>query len=138
MLRMLDTRCGIKHPGYVEKMSRPSRPSYYKAMFDSYGIRRNYIVGIVLSVIVTLWFASHGQLLSQKSATTNAAQAGEWPFYGGDSGGSRFSPLTQIGPSNVGRLKVAWIYHTGHVSDGTKYARSAHLRPRPIMVDGPL
>jgi len=35
----------------------------------------------------------------------------EWPTYGHDSGGMRFSPLTEITPANVARLKVAWVYH---------------------------
>jgi quinoprotein glucose dehydrogenase len=35
----------------------------------------------------------------------------EWRTYGHDAGGQRFSPLTQITPGNVGRLKVAWTYH---------------------------
>ena len=35
----------------------------------------------------------------------------EWPTYGHDSGGMRFSPLTQITPENAGQLKVAWVYH---------------------------
>src|SRR6185312_8692354 len=35
----------------------------------------------------------------------------EWPTYGHDPGGMRFSPLTQITPANVGQLKVAWVYH---------------------------
>src|SRR5262245_14345028 len=35
----------------------------------------------------------------------------EWPTYGHDSGGQRFSPLTQITPANVANLKVAWTYH---------------------------
>ncbi|MBA2354477.1 MAG: pyrroloquinoline quinone-dependent dehydrogenase [Acidobacteria bacterium] len=44
--------------------------------------------------------------------TGNAsARAGEWPTYGHDPGASRFSPLTQITPANVGRLEVAWTYH---------------------------
>ena len=37
--------------------------------------------------------------------------ANQWPTYGHDSGGQRFSPLAQITPANVGRLKVAWTYH---------------------------
>lgn len=37
--------------------------------------------------------------------------AKEWATYGHDAGGQRFSPLTQITPTNVGRLKIAWIYH---------------------------
>jgi len=36
-----------------------------------------------------------------------------WDHYGGDEGGGRFSPLTQINTGNVGSLKVAWTYHSG-------------------------
>ena len=39
------------------------------------------------------------------------AGAREWPTYGHDPGASRFSPLTEITPANVGRLTVAWTYH---------------------------
>jgi len=43
---------------------------------------------------------------------------GEWPVYGGEPGGSRYSPLTQITPDNVENLKVAWVYHTqGQAND---------------------
>lgn len=35
----------------------------------------------------------------------------EWPTYGHDAGGMRFSPLAQITPANVGKLKPAWTYH---------------------------
>jgi hypothetical protein len=33
---------------------------------------------------------------------------GDWPAYGRDPGGSRYSPFTQINRSNVQGLKVAW------------------------------
>ncbi len=35
----------------------------------------------------------------------------EWQTYGHDPGGMRFSPLVQITPENVSKLKVAWVYH---------------------------
>lgn len=35
----------------------------------------------------------------------------EWPTYGHDSGAMRFSPLTELTPANVGKLKQAWVYH---------------------------
>jgi quinoprotein glucose dehydrogenase len=35
----------------------------------------------------------------------------EWPTYGHDAGGQRFSPVAQITPANVARLKPAWTYH---------------------------
>ena len=36
-----------------------------------------------------------------------------WEHWGGDRGGMRFSPLTQITPANVGDLVQAWEFRTG-------------------------
>src|SRR6266571_6438136 len=36
----------------------------------------------------------------------------DWPVYGHDPGGMRFSPLKQINPKNVSKLQVAWTYDT--------------------------
>ncbi|MEM9255801.1 MAG: pyrroloquinoline quinone-dependent dehydrogenase [Pseudomonadota bacterium] len=44
------------------------------------------------------------------------AQAAGWSFYGGDEGGSHYSPLQDINRDTVGRLEVAWEYHTGDAS----------------------
>ena len=44
---------------------------------------------------------------------------GNWAFYAGDAGGSRYSPLDQINKTNVVQLKPAWELHTGDVSDGS-------------------
>ena len=44
-------------------------------------------------------------------AALAAPSAGDWPYYGRDPSGGRFSPLTQITPGNVGKLAVAWTYH---------------------------
>ncbi len=49
--------------------------------------------------------------LAQSNKVPAASQSKEWPTYGHDSGGMRFSPLTEITPANVDRLKVAWVYH---------------------------
>src|SRR5262245_17221720 len=37
----------------------------------------------------------------------------DWPYYGHDPGGMRHSPLKQITPANVSKLKRAWTLHTG-------------------------
>ncbi|WP_345191279.1 outer membrane protein assembly factor BamB family protein, partial [Gluconacetobacter tumulicola] len=37
----------------------------------------------------------------------------DWPAYGRDTDATRFSPLEQITPRNVGQLTRAFIYHTG-------------------------
>ena len=44
-------------------------------------------------------------------------RAQEWPYFGADAGGTKYSPLKQINRGNVGSLRVAWTYHTGDVSD---------------------
>src|SRR5215471_16813315 len=62
----------------------------------------------------------------------------DWPCYGGDPGGTRYSNLAQINRTNVAKLKIAWIYHTGDVSDATKYPRKSAFECTPILVDGTL
>src|SRR5579872_1776039 len=62
----------------------------------------------------------------------------EWPNYGNDPGGMRFSPLTQINRENVSKLKVAWIFHTGDISDGSHDRRRSGFEATPIFVDGTL
>jgi quinoprotein glucose dehydrogenase len=47
------------------------------------------------------------------------AQGGDWPHYGNDQGGSRFSTLDQITPANVAGLKPAWTFRTGPDRTGT-------------------
>ena len=70
-------------------------------------------------------------------AQTSAATAG-WPNYGNDPGGSRYSPLTQINRENVKQLKVAWVFHTGDISDGSHDRRRSGFETTPILVDGTL
>ena len=64
--------------------------------------------------------------------------AQEWPFCGGDAGGTRYSRLEQINKKNVTQLKVAWIYDTGDVSDGTEYPTRSAFEATPLVVDGVL
>ena len=49
---------------------------------------------------------------SQPSGTS-ILPAGEWHAYGRTGYGQRFSPLTQITPANVSKLKMAWQVRTG-------------------------
>src|SRR5262245_51497766 len=62
-----------------------------------------------------------------------AAQSPDWPAYGRDRGGERYSPLTGIDRRNVQRLAVAWEYSTGEVAragDGSSHSAAwTPLRP---------
>ena len=62
--------------------------------------------------------------------------AGEWRFYGGDAGGMKYSPLDQITKKNVTRLRAAWTYDTGDVSDGSVYPTRSSFEATPLVVDG--
>src|SRR5262245_52155188 len=57
----------------------------------------------------------------------------DWPVYGGDPGGTRFSPLARITRENVGTLVVAWRYQTGEPA--LDLARQPSLQVTPIVVD---
>ena len=59
---------------------------------------------------------------------------GDWPGYGRDALGSRYSPLAQIDTISVKQLAVAWTYHTGETSIRTRKTRSFEVTP--IVVEG--
>ena len=61
----------------------------------------------------------------------------EWPTYGNDPGGTRYSPLSQIDRTNVAGLRVAWTYRTGEPGGAPPYAHVA-LEATPLALDGTL
>ena len=73
-----------------------------------------------------------------QSPSHSDGSGGDWPFYGHDAGGMRYSPLTQINRDNVATLKVAWTFHVGDISDGTGGKKRSGLETTPIPVDGTL
>jgi quinoprotein glucose dehydrogenase len=69
------------------------------------------LAGAFLTVGGALVIVAGAGALAQSNAGQAAESSKEWPTYGHDPGGMRFSPLTEITPANVSRLKVAWVYH---------------------------
>ena len=55
-----------------------------------------------------------------------------WSHVGGNLGGQRYSPLSQIDRSNVGALEEAWRFESGDVTPTTS------LQVTPILVDDQL
>jgi quinoprotein glucose dehydrogenase len=62
----------------------------------------------------------------------------DWPYYGGDAGGSRFSAARQINRTNVARLTPAWTFRTGDVSYGDAGMRKSKFEATPILFKGVL
>jgi glucose dehydrogenase len=73
--------------------------------------RITFLIG--LAACAGMAYSSYARDKAAPSAVTPAhyAESKEWPTYGHDSGGMRYSPLTQITPANVSNLTVAWTYH---------------------------
>ena len=78
--------------------------------------------------------ADAGKTTTQAGGATDD----QWPCYGHDAGGMRFSPLTQINRDNVASLKVAWTFHTHDVSEGSGRRKRSGFESTPLMVDGTL
>jgi quinoprotein glucose dehydrogenase len=66
----------------------------------------------------------------------SAAQ--DWPVYGHDAAGTKFSPLTQINRENIAQLKVAWTYRTGDLFDRKFQKKEPAHEATPIYIDGSL
>jgi len=49
-------------------------------------------------------------------ANATAQTSTDWPTFGGAAGGGQYSALKQINASNVDRLEVAWIHHSGDMA----------------------
>lgn len=62
-----------------------------------------------------------------------------WESWGGDAGGSRFSPLRQITPDNVGNLVRAFEFRTGdRASRPPEVMRRTKFQATPLFVEDSL
>ena len=79
-------------------------------------------------------------LLSVSVPATGADRARdqEWPYYGGDAGGQKYSTLADINRSNVAGLGLAWQWHTGEVPLPRFATSPGMFEATPLMVDGVL
>lgn len=58
----------------------------------------------------------------------------DWPVYGGNNAGNRYSPLVQVNKDNVQNLKPAWTYDTGE--NNKPGERGMDIQCQPIVIDG--
>jgi quinoprotein glucose dehydrogenase len=60
--------------------------------------------------------------------------AGEWPYYAGDAGSTRYSALDQIDAANAGELEIAWRWTSLNYGPRPE----PYMRVTPLYVDGVL
>ena len=76
-------------------------------------------------LIVLLSLSAFGQVPFERIANADK-EPGSWLTYSRNLQGHRFSPLTEITPANVGRLKVKWAYQFPEANNEVS----------PIVADG--
>ncbi len=89
--------------------------------------------GILGGVCAVFWIGLGGCHEPREPIDFSGPTA-EWPQYGADISGDRFSPATQIDPENVGQLEEAWTYHTGDLVLTTEEGYGTSFQNTPIVV----
>ncbi|PWU03094.1 MAG: pyrroloquinoline quinone-dependent dehydrogenase [Bacteroidetes bacterium] len=84
------------------------------------------VVSLFIFSFITL------SLSAQNNPTSN-----DWPAYGHDGGGMRYSPSKIINDKNVNKLDQAWSFQTGELKtyEGTSAASKAAFEATPLMID---
>src|SRR2546422_2075873 len=72
---------------------------------------------------------------AQRSGTPRQV---EWLYYGGDPGGSRHSPLTDITAGNVSRLEVNWQWKHWETRLEQYDTTPGQFESTPLMINGVL
>ena len=72
------------------------------------------------------------------AALAVAAAIVEWPYYGGDQGGGKYSTLADVNRSNVSQLAPAWEWTTGERALEQYGTRPGSFEVTPLMIDGVL
>src|ERR1700693_909968 len=74
--------------------------------------QRDFSVTGATTMVKTCVGAALLVLLAASSAAAQNANT-DWPAIGHDAASTKYSPLKQITPANVSKLKRAWTYDTG-------------------------
>jgi len=74
-------------------------------------MRVRILLGTIVGISAALALMLTGGIAAQSGGAREPAASKDWPTYGHDPGGMRFSPLTELTPANVSGLEVAWVYH---------------------------
>src|SRR5690349_18393281 len=82
--------------------------------------QRSYLLALAAVLGMT-----GGQAFAQKGAAD-----GQWRYYGGDAGNTKYAPLDQINAGNVSKLQIAWRWKRDDLE--------SLFEVTPLMVDGVL
>jgi quinoprotein glucose dehydrogenase len=89
-----------------------------------------FILPVLLATF--LWFRLADK--KSKNPASSIENDQDYPIYGGNDGGNRYSSLTQINLKNVDKLQPVWTYDTGENNDPD--GRGMDIQCQPIVVNG--
>ena len=87
----------------------------------SWGLAGILAIGLVATLVAAFqpsWTVKPGAAPELAQGYTPGDDNANWTNYGRTPDGTQFSPLDQITPENVSKLKVAWTFRTGDFSFG--------------------
>lgn len=99
-------------------------------------LRSRGAASLALTGVLVLGVAPGGA--SAQQGRRGAGPMVEWPAYGGDAGGMKYSPLADINRDNVAQLAPAWRWDTGDPAsppaDSGRPARPGNFQATPLMI----
>ena len=94
------------------------------------------VVGLAMAVTATPSSAQRSRASTARAAPRTKSV--DWPTYGNDAGGLKYSPLTDINRGNVSQLVVAYTWRSNEApipaSDGQKAARAGNFQATPLAI----
>lgn len=83
--------------------------------------------------------AFSGFLALSALAQSGSPRETDWPVYGHDSGGTKYSALSDINKGNVKTLDVVWTFHSGDIYDPKGHGgKQSAFECTPLFIDGTL
>ena len=90
---------------------------------------------ILCAAGLTLWEPQNAE---RRAANDERRAGADWPFYGGDQAGTKFSPLADVNTTNVAKLAVAWEWINGEKALEGFGTRPGSFQATPLMIDNVL
>jgi quinoprotein glucose dehydrogenase len=89
-------------------------------------------------LLVIVIGGSLAALAAQQRPVPQPSPQVEWLHYGGDQGGTRFSPLADVKPENLQKLRAAWQWKHWETPLKDHGTTPGQFEATPLMVDGTL
>ena len=91
---------------------------------------------LLKSLFGLLILGSYLSLTSKRQLVNQSPPGDDWPTYGGNNAGNRYSHLSQINTQNVKKLQLAWTYETGDNNNPAQHGMD--IQCQPIVIKGVL